>query len=214
VSDRIKVNPDSPDPEVMKHAAELVRRGGVIGYPTETSYGLGADALNIKAREKIFAMKGRRTGRQLPVVVYGLDQLATLCDPIPASVRLLAERFWPGPLTVVVPLRAPLQEVLGGETSVAVRVSGLAVAQELPRAAGCSLTATSANESGKPPAQTADEVAELFGVQLDLILDGGRTSGTRPSTIVDLQGVEPLLLRAGPVDFDEVQQALSGGSLP
>jgi L-threonylcarbamoyladenylate synthase len=198
----------------MEHAAELVRRGGVIGYPTETSYGLGADALNTTARERIFVMKGRRSGRRLPVVVYGLDQLATLCDPIPASVRLLAERFWPGPLTVVVPLRAPLREALGSETSVAVRVSGLAVARELPRAAGCPLTATSANESGKPPAQNADEVAEFFEAQLDLILDGRPSSGTRPSTIVDLQGVEPLLLRAGPVDFDEVQQALRGESLP
>ena len=214
MSDRIKVNPDLPEPEVIEHAAELVRQGAVIGYPTETSYGLGADALNFAARERIFAMKGRGSEKQLPVVVGGLDQLAALCDPIPASVRLLAERFWPGPLTVVVPLRARLREALGGETSVAVRVSGLAVARELPRAAGCSLIATSANESGKAPARTADEVAEFFGARLDLILDGGSTSGTRPSTIVDLQSVEPLLLRAGPVDFDEVLQALRGESLP
>ena len=214
MSDRIKVNPDSPEPGVMKHAAAIVRRGGVIGYPTETSYGLGADALNIQARERIFLMKGRPSGRQLPLVVYSLDQLATLCVPIPASANLLAERFWPGPLTVVVPLRASLQEVLGGETSIAVRISGLAVARQLPRAVGCSLTATSANESGKPPAQTADEVDQFLGGQLDLILDGGRTSGTQPSTIVDLQGVAPLLLRAGPVDFDEVQHVVNGGAMP
>ena len=214
MSDRIKINPESPEPDVMRHAAGLLRRGAVIGYPTETSYGLGADAFNNVARERIFVIKGRGSERQLPVVLYGLDQLATLCAPIPASVRLLAERFWPGPLTVVVSLRAPLRQVLGGEASVAVRVSGLAVARELPRASGCPLIATSANESGKPPAQTADEVAEFFEPRLDLILDGGRTSGTSPSTIVDLQGVEPLLLRAGPVDFDEVRQALVGESLP
>ena len=85
--DRIKVNPDLPEPEVIEQAAELVRQGAVIGYPTETSYGLGADALNVAARERIFAMKGRGSEKQLPVVVYGLDQLAALCDPIPASVR-------------------------------------------------------------------------------------------------------------------------------
>ena len=214
MADRLKVNPESPEPEVMKHAAELVQRGGVIGYPTETSYGLGADALNPAAREKVFAMKGRSSERQLPLVVSGLDQLATLCHPIPASVLLLADRFWPGPLTIVVPLRTSLRKVMSGETSIAVRVSGLAVARHLPRIAGCSLTATSANQSGEPPAHTAAEVVEYFGDQLDLILDGGGTSGTRPSTLVDLQGAQPVLVRAGPIDFDEVLHALRGKPLP
>jgi L-threonylcarbamoyladenylate synthase len=210
----VKVDPDRPEPRVIQRAAKLLRRGGVVGYPTETSYGLGADVLNREACDRIFAMKGRDPEKALSVIVPDLDQVASLCHPVPLPVRLLAERFWPGPLTLVVPLRPELGQALRGESSVAVRVSGLAVARELARAAGCSLTATSANRSGEPPARSADEVSKTFGPQLDLILDGGGTFGSRPSTIVDLLGRKPRLLREGPVDFGEVLQALRGRPSP
>jgi len=204
----IEVDPDRPQSELVRQAADRVRRGGVIGYPTETAYGLGADALDRVARERVFAIKGRDRDKALPVIVSDLDQLVSLCDPIPQTVRVLANRFWPGPLTLVVPLRRELQDGFGGGTSVAVRVSGLALARELARVSGCCLTATSANLSGEEPARSARQVLATFGAELDLILDGGEASELRPSTIVDLTGDAPRLQREGPVVFDEVLQAL------
>jgi L-threonylcarbamoyladenylate synthase len=209
----IAVDPHRPEEEAVRRAALLLRQGGVIGYPTETAYGLGTDAGNPGARDRIFAMKGRDRDKSLPVIVADLAQLALLCQPIPPAVRVLADRFWPGPLTLVVPLRRELRESFGGE-SVAVRVSGLALARELARVSGCCLTATSANLSGGEPARSATEVMETFGAGLDLILDGGETSGLCPSTIVDLTGGEARLLREGPVVFDEVLQSLRDEGAP
>jgi L-threonylcarbamoyladenylate synthase len=208
----VKVDAERPRPEVVYEAAELIRRGGVIAYPTETAYGLGADAMNRDARERIFAMKGRGHDKALPIIVSDLDQLTTVCHPIPRTVRVLAARFWPGPLTLVVPLRRELRGGFDGGPSIAVRVSGLALARELARVSRCCLTATSANRSRGEPARNGRQVSETFGDALDLILDGGEVSRLAPSTIVDLMGETPRLLRAGPVLFDEVLQALSSES--
>ncbi|MGH9463384.1 MAG: L-threonylcarbamoyladenylate synthase [Vicinamibacteria bacterium] len=210
----VKVDAERPQTEVVHEAAELIRHGGVIGYPTETAYGLGADAMNGDARERIFAMKGRGHDKVLPIIVADLDQLDSLCHPIPDTVRVLAEHFWPGPLTLVVPLRNELRQGFGGGTSIAVRVSGLALARELARASGCGLTATSANRSGGEPARNASEVWATLGDALDLVLDGGEVSRLAPSTIVDLMGETPRLLRAGPVLFDEILQALRSEAAP
>jgi L-threonylcarbamoyladenylate synthase len=210
----VKVDVERPAPELVREAADIVRRGGVIGYPTETAYGLGADAMNRDARERIFTMKGRGRDKALPIIVSDLDQLASLCHPIPATVQILAETFWPGPLTLVVPQRDDLREAFGGGTSIAVRVSGLPLARELARMSGCCLTATSANRSGGEPARNAKQVSQTFGAALDLVLDGGESSRLAPSTIVDLTGAAPHLLRAGPVAFEDVLQALRGRGAP
>ena len=210
----IEVNPEQPRLETVRQAADCVRHGGVIGYPTETAYGLGANALDRVARQRIFAMKGRDRDKPLPVIVANLEQLGVLCRPISPKVRVLAGRFWPGPLTLVLPVRRELQGNLGGTTSVAVRVSGLALARELARVSGCCLTATSANRSGEQPAQSARKVWATFGTGVDLILDGGDTSGLPPSTIVDFMRDEPRLLREGPVVFEEVLQALRARPVP
>jgi len=210
----VKVDVEQPRADVVREAVELIRHGGVIGYPTETAYGLGADAMNGDARERIFAMKGRGRDKALPIIVSDLDQLAAICHPIPRMVHVLAARFWPGPLTLVVPLRSELREGFGGGTSIAVRVSGLTLARELARVSRCCLTATSANRSGGEPARNAGQVLATFGDALDLVLDGGEVSGLAPSTIVDLIGETPRLLRAGPVHFDEILQALRSEAAP
>jgi L-threonylcarbamoyladenylate synthase len=210
----VKVDARQPRPEVIREAAELIRHGGVIGYPTETAYGLGADAMNGDSRERIFAMKGRMREKALPIIVSDLGQLGAICHPIPRRVRVLAARFWPGPLTLVVPLRSELRERFGGATSIAVRVSGLALARELARVSRCCLTATSANRSGGEPARNAGQVSATFGDELDLILDGGEVSALTPSTIVDLTGEAARLLRVGPVPFDEILQALRSEAAP
>jgi L-threonylcarbamoyladenylate synthase len=185
-----------------------------MAYPTETFYGLGADVLDPRGCERIFAMKGRGAAKGLPVIIAAMDQLEPLCEPLPKAVGLLAEHFWPGPLTLVLPLVSNPGGGLAGRKSVAVRVSGLALARELARAAECLLTATSANLSGDPPADVANAVEERLGTQLDLILDGGATGGERPSTIVDLCRPEPQLVREGAVDWARILQVLRGQSLP
>jgi L-threonylcarbamoyladenylate synthase len=214
VVDIVKVDPRAPDPALIRESARLLQRGAVIGYPTETFYGLGADARNRAARERIFAVKGRQRDKALSVIVSDADRLAFLCEKVPPPVAVLAARFWPGPLTLVVPLRRELRVSFGGGDSVAVRVSGLPLARELARAAGCCLTATSANRSGEPPADNARELSKTLGSELDLILDGGPTPGDRPSTIVDVTGGEPRLVRDGPVAFDDVLQTLRDGAVP
>lgn len=206
--ERIRVDPNRPEPDIVEHAANLLRRGAVVAYPTETFYGLGADAFDSGACERIRRLKGREADKPLPLIVDGVDRLESLCDPIPHALYALATRFWPGPLTLVVPVRTGLGGPLTGHPTVAVRVSGLVLARELVRKAGVPLTATSANRSGKPPATTADEVGTFWSEGVDVLLDSGPTSGVQPSTIVDLSGRTPRLLRQGPVGFDEVLKVL------
>lgn len=206
--DRMRVDPHRPEPAIVERTVEALRGGAVIAYPTETLYGLGANPFDPAAYERILELKGREAGKALSVVVADLTQLDLLAGEIPAVVGPLAERFWPGPLTLVVPVRRDLPGALAEWSTVAVRVSGLALAREIPRVAGFPLTATSANRSGDRSARTADEVEAIFGEDLDLILDGGPTLGDKPSTIIDVSCPEPRLLRRGATPFEEVSKVL------
>ncbi len=204
----MKVDPERPEPEAIARAAQLLRGGAVAAFPTETFYGLGANAFDVAAWERIIEMKGREAGKALPLIVADFGQLECLCDEPPATLAPLAAKFWPGPLTLVIPTRAGLQGALAGLATVAVRVSGLALARELTRAAGFPLTATSANLSRSPPARTADQVEATLGFGIDLLIDGGQARGESPSTIVDLSGPVPRLLRNGAVSFQEVLRVI------
>ncbi len=204
--DRVRVDPHRPEPEVVDRTVEALRKGAVIAYPTETFYGLGANPFDPAAYRRILELKGREAGKALPVVVADLSQLDLIAGELPAVVGPLAESFWPGPLTLVVPVRRDLPGALAGWSTVAVRVSGLALAREIPRVAGFPLTATSANPSGDSSARTADEVEAMFGEGLDLILDGGPTLGDEPSTLIDISCPEPRLLRRGVIPFEEVSK--------
>lgn len=200
------IDPDRPDPELLDQAAAILKRSGVVAYPTETFYALGARAVDEAACARVFLLKGREETRRLPLIVADLDQVFQIAAGPSGAVKRLAARFWPGPLTLVLPARPG-----GGFGSgtLAVRVSASTVARELARRIDGPLTATSANRSGEPPAESADAVEAVVGSEVDLILDGGRTPGGAPSTIVDLVGGEPVLLRPGPVDFGEVLRALA-----
>jgi L-threonylcarbamoyladenylate synthase len=156
--ERLKVDPRRPEREVVDYAALLIRRSGVVAYPTETFYGLGADALDAAASERIIEIKGRDVGKPLPLIVADLAQIGVLSEVLPSSVRPLAEKFWPGPLTLVIPIRSGLGGALEGRSTAAVRVSGLPLARELARAVGGPLIATSANPSTGAPARSAEEV--------------------------------------------------------
>ncbi len=187
---------------------EALRAGAVLAYPTETFYGLGANAFDPVACGRILELKGREVGKALPIIVADIGQLDLIADELPRAVAPLAERFWPGPLTLVLPVRSGLPGALAGLTTVAVRVSGLVLAREMARLGGFPLTSTSANRSGGFPARTADEVEAVLGEGLDLTLDGGPTLGGNPSTIVDLSCPEPRLLRHGAIPFEAVWSAL------
>jgi L-threonylcarbamoyladenylate synthase len=202
------IDPEKPAPDALERAAAVLERSGVIVYPTETFYALGARAWDPAACARVFDLKGRDEAKKLPLIAADLAQVLEIASGPRDLLEKLASRFWPGPLTLVVAARAGLGGGLAGLATLAVRVSGCAVARELARRIEGPITATSANRAGEPPAETAGAAAAVFGSGVDLLLDGGRAPGGAPSTIVDLTRGEPALLRPGPIDFREVLAAL------
>jgi len=210
---RLPVDPDEPDPAVLETAAAVIRQGGVVAIPTDTLYGLAVDPFNAAAVGRIFAVKRRSDEQLLPLVSSGLDQIADTLGSLGGVARTLAEHFWPGPLTLVVPASAQLAPRVGGAAGgVAVRVPALAALRRLCDIAAVPLTSTSANVSGSPPSDNPDDVALALGGEIDMLLDAGRTRGGPPSTIVDVTSSEPRLLRAGAISWEEVQRCLRRGA--
>lgn len=194
------VDADRPDPEVLDAAAAVLTSGGTVAFPTESFYGLGANALSREAVRRVFRIKGRPEAKPLLVLVDSMERaLALATEASPGALELMA-RHWPGPLTLV--LRAaptvPI-EVTAGSGTVGVRVPGHAVALGLVRAAGVPVTAPSANLSGEAPPTRAGEVAASFGSAVDFILDGGVTAGGAGSTLADCTVWPPRILRQGSI---------------
>jgi len=199
---RLKIASSRPEPDVMRRAVASLGRGGVVAYPTETFYGLAASAFDVEGCRRVFAIKGRSRSRALPLILANRSQLADVTGTPSALMQRLAEKFWPGPLTLVVDA-LPGVAAASEDGTVALRISGLAIARALASAAG-PVTSTSANVSGSPPAMTAEEVEAGLGDLIDVVLDGGATSGGRASTIVDITGSTPKLVREGRVGFADV----------
>ena len=205
---RVVVDPIAPDRAVLERAAAIIRAGGVIALPTDTLYGLAADPFNAQAVARIFAVKGRAPTRALPLIAFDTAQVDARIGTLPILGRLLADRFWPGPLTLLVSARETLAPGASSEDRrVGVRVPAHAVARELCRACGRPLTATSANISGQAASGDPGDVANL-PEQIDLLLDAGKTPGGAPSTIVDVTGDDVRLIRAGAIPWEEVQACL------
>lgn len=194
------VDADRPDPEVLDAAAAVLKSGGTVAFPTESFYGLGADALSPEAVRRIFHMKGRPETKPLLVLVDSVERALALAAEASAGARELMARHWPGPLTLVL-RAAPMVpiEVTAGSGTIGVRVPGHAVALGLVRAAGVPVTAPSANLSGGSPPTRAGEVAASFGTAVDFILDGGVTAGGAGSTLADCTVWPPRILRQGPI---------------
>ncbi|MCP4327245.1 MAG: threonylcarbamoyl-AMP synthase [Alphaproteobacteria bacterium] len=194
-------------PAAIAEGASLIRAGGLVAFPTETVYGLGADAGNDRAVARLFAAKGRP--RFNPLIVHVADRAAAArLVEINAIACALVEKFWPGPLTLVLPRlpTAPFSLLAcAGLDTVAVRVPAHPVAQALLAAAGCPIAAPSANRSGALSPTTADHVARSLGDAVDLILDGGACPVGLESTVVDLSGTRPALLRPGGLDLAEIE---------
>jgi L-threonylcarbamoyladenylate synthase len=195
----------------------FLRAGGVIGFPTDTAYGLGADAFNESAIRRIFEIKGRPETKPILVLV---DSMAMLKKTVArfdesSTANMLARRFWPGPLTMILPALGPesgnvSRLVTAGTGSVGVRWPKADFATRLVRAFGRPITATSANKSGQASTASADEVKAQLGMDIEMLIDGGTLSAPQGSTLLDLTQQRPTILREGPVSRLELEEALNG----
>lgn len=185
-------------------AAAVLRGGGIVVYPTETFYGLGALARDAAALERLALAKLRPEGKPLPLLAADLGQVEEVAVLAGRAARLAA-RFWPGPLTLVLPARAGLPpEITAGTGTVGIRIPGSDVARALARAAGGPLVSTSANPAGGPPPARVEELAPALRGAVDHVLDGGETPGGLPSTVVEVQGEALRLIRPGALSIDRV----------
>ena len=201
-----KVDPARLEATAMDAAAALVREGGVIVYPTETFYGLGGDPRRAAAIERIFQIKGRSFHKPLPLIASRLDSLRSAVGDWPSTAQKLADAFWPGPLTLILPAHPALPSMLHAQTGkIAVRVSSHPVATALAAAVGGLLISTSANTSGEPACSNPEDLSESLLHRVDGLLHGGRLPGGAPSTIVDVSVHPPRLVREGILPWDEVK---------
>ncbi len=197
------------DADNITTAADVLRRGGLVAFPTETVYGLGANALDPAAVERVFVAKGRPAVNPIIVHVAAGDQVSVVAADWPESAARLAERFWPGPLTLVLPKTVALPDIVtAGGPTVGVRVPAHPVALALLRAAGVPIAAPSANRSTELSPTTADHVLRGLAGRIDLILDGGPTSGGIESTVLDLTADPPRLLRPGLVTPQQIEAVI------
>jgi L-threonylcarbamoyladenylate synthase len=210
VGNVVQVDAQHPDPAVIERAAAIIQRGGLVAFPTETVYGLGANALDEAAVRSIFAAKRRALNDPLIVHLADAADLPSIVTSVPRIARALAARFWPGPLTLVLPKRPEVPEVAtAGLPSVAVRVPSHPVAQALIRAAGVPIAAPSANLFMRTSATLASHVVEDLGDRVDLILDGGPAPHGIESTVVAVSDTEVRLLRPGATTPEALADALA-----
>ena len=193
----------------IEQAVRCLRNGGVAAFPTDTLYGLGADVFNLPALERVFAIKDRLSGLALPVLIDGFDQLEMVARDVPEAAWVLAQRFWPGPLTLIFAkaLHLPGKLTAGGAT-VAVRMPDHPVPRAIARRLGSPITGTSANLSGQPDPRTLDEVEAQLGGRLDYIVASGPAPAGAASTVVDITTGLPKLIREGAVSFQEITKLL------
>jgi len=196
------------DPFAVPRAIEILQLGGQVAFPTDTVYGVGALAFNGAAVKGIYAAKDRPVEKAIPVLIGDTDDLVKVCTEVPEIALKLAAHFWPGPLTLVVPKHPELPEAVSVAPTVGVRIPDHPLARALLRLAG-PMAVTSANVSGQPSPITAQEVFAQLGGRIALIIDGGKTHGGVPSTVVDCTGAELQILRSGPISERELL-AISG----
>ena len=203
----IRVDPSAPDAAAIQQAAAILLGGGLVAFPTETVYGLGANALDAAAVQRIFVAKGRPASDPLIVHIAALDQLDSVAEEVSVLAHSLAQAFWPGPLTLVLKRRPAIPaSVSAGRDTVAVRIPDHAVPLALARAAGVPIAAPSANMFTRPSPTIAAHVLEDLDGRIDLLLDGGPTPIGLESTVLDLTGAQPALLRPGGVSMEALRQ--------
>lgn len=204
-----KIDSKNPQKEIIEEAAAVLRAGGLVAFPTETVYGLGGNALDAKASEKIYAAKGRPSDNPLIVHIARMEDLEKIVLEVPEKAKILAAAYWPGPLTMILPKSAAVPyETTGGLESVAVRYPSHPVARDLILASGGFIAAPSANTSGRPSPTTAAHVEEDLTGAVDMILDGGQVGIGIESTIVDFTEDVPTVLRPGYISLEMLREQL------
>lgn len=209
-----KVSEDGMGKEALKEAAEILRRGGLVAFPTETVYGLGANALDPEASARIYAAKGRPSDNPLIVHIAEIGEVERLAAKITPAARVLMEKFWPGPMTLLFPKRDCIPDgTTGGLDTVGVRMPSHPVARELILAAGIPVAAPSANASGKPSPTRAEHVAEDMLGKIDMILDGGSVGIGVESTVIDVTSDTPVICRPGFISLKMLQSLFPQASM-
>ena len=208
-TDIIKINPQAIDLDAIARAGEILKKGGLVAFPTETVYGLGGDATNPEASHKIYSAKGRPSDNPLIVHITNMKALEEMVEEVPQTAYALAERFWPGPLTMIFRKndRIPY-ETTGGMDTVAVRMPSDPIAQALIDASTGYIAAPSANTSGRPSPTQAEHVAQDLSGKIDMIIDGGPVNIGLESTIVDLTEDVPMILRPGYITLEMLREVL------
>jgi L-threonylcarbamoyladenylate synthase len=207
----LTLNPEEPREDRLMQAVAELRSGRIVSLPTETFYGLSVDAFDTEACARVNDLKKKPRGSPMLLLLSGPEQIGSVAGSLPESFAAITAMFWPGPLSLVVPAGPGLsEEVSGGLGTVGVRVPGLALPRKLAAALGRPITGVSANLMGHPPCRTAAEVAEVFPQGVAMILDGGPSTGGAPSTVLDLTGPHPRVLRDGAIPVSALRPFLSG----
>ncbi len=198
------------DPKAIDRAVQLLKAGGLVAFPTDTVYGVGAHAFLPQAVERIYQVKGRPRDKAIPLLLDSAESLPHVARDITPEAWRLTKKLWPGALTVVLHRLPVVPDIVtGGGPTVALRVPDHPFTLTLIRAAGAPLATTSANLTGHPDPQTAQEVADYLEGRIDLILDGGRCPGGIPSTVIDLTQTPPVIVRSGAISREELQEELT-----
>jgi L-threonylcarbamoyladenylate synthase len=206
----LKISADNSEEIIITRAVEILAGGGIIAYPTETFYGLGADATNQKAIEKIFAVKGRNFKNPISLIIGKPDDIYPLVQDIPESAQKLIAAFWPGALTIIFQASDKISPLLtAGSGKIGLRVSSHPLALKISQKLKRPLTATSANLSGVPECTQAFEVAEQIGDKLDAIVDGEQTQGGKASTLIDVTCTPPVILREGAICRQLIEKCIN-----
>jgi len=207
----ITIDPNKPDHQALREAARIIMQGGIAVYPTETVYGIGVRFDDQQALQHLFEIKNRNQNKAVLLLLSRADDLARISSRIPPEARILTERFWPGPLTLVVPAAADLSDLItaGGQT-VGCRVSSSTAAAHLMSACAVPITSTSANLSGGPNPTSISEISADVLERVDVVIDAGPSPGNIPSTVYDISQEPFQLLRAGVIPEADITDALAG----
>jgi tRNA threonylcarbamoyl adenosine modification protein (Sua5/YciO/YrdC/YwlC family) len=207
----LKINAESPEQSLVTYAAEQIKKGFVLGMPTDTFYGLAADPYNLRAVDRVYEIKNRDRHKPLSLIIESVEQAELLASDLPDEFFLLADKFWPGPLTIIVKAssRLPLK-VTANTGNIAVRIPAASIPVAIVRAAGVPITATSSNLSGSSECTTAQAVHLQLQDRLSMIIDGGPSSRSVPSTIINLADDHGRwrLMREGAIPVQEIEEFL------
>ncbi|MFH1065700.1 MAG: L-threonylcarbamoyladenylate synthase [Nanoarchaeota archaeon] len=210
----LKIKKANPEAILIKQAAEIIRRGGLVAFPTETVYGLGADALNAKAVEKIFEAKGRPENKALIAHIADKKDVYRLAKEVPKEAELLMKKFWPGPLTIVLKKSKIVPDITSaGMDTIAIRMPDHKVALALIKEAKTPIAAPSANMSGMPSPTDAEQVIENLSGRIDVIIDSGKTDIGISSTVLDMTVNPPKILRQGALSKEDIEKVLKSSKI-